>query len=67
MTVTEQIRIAMSIQESRRPDTDPGDVDISVQDDSAACCVVQNNAVRGFGGTVEDAVEMFYQWVVDGE
>lgn len=67
MTVTEQIRIAMSIQDARRPDDDPGDVQITVQDDSALCCVLQHSMVRGVGESVEVAVEMFYQWVVQGE
>lgn len=66
-TVTDLIASAMDIQEKRRPDSDPGDVTIEIQDDMSLVTIFQRNWIRGFGDSVETAAQSFYDWVERGE
>jgi hypothetical protein len=60
MTATDWIRAAFGLQKEARP----GDVTISVQDDSMACMIFQNGRMVGMGSDIEEAAQNFYDEVL---
>lgn len=63
MTPDEIITEIFRIQEERRPDTDPGDIDISVQDDMPMVAIHQQSPEArpfgqlAFGESIQEALE----------
>lgn len=57
MTPDELVRAIFKLQEERHPDDDPGDLEISVQDDSALRAVIQNGQIIGAGASIQEALE----------
>lgn len=56
-TADSLIAALFAAQNQLRPDEDPGDVAIGVQDDMPLVTVVQRDTIIGFGGTVLEALE----------
>lgn len=79
MTPDELIAEIFRIQEERDPDADPGDIDITIQDDMPLVVVGQDRAfsitepidpVGGrketYGDSIQQALETLLQEVIDG-
>lgn len=45
------------LQNEAKPDDDPGDLTIDVQDDSAMTAVFQKGRVIAYGGSIQEALE----------
>lgn len=74
MTPDELVREIMRIQQERDPDGDPGDLEITVQDDSRLVTVYQphwaDTEIEGVltpGGSIQQALELHLEMVRDGE
>jgi hypothetical protein len=61
VTPDEIIAEIFRIQTERSPDTDPGDINIDIQDDSPATIVMQRGRnfppYLGIGGSIQEALE----------
>lgn len=56
-TPDELVAELFRLQNEKRPDDDPGDLTIDVQDDSAATFVYQRGHIVGNGGSIQQALE----------
>jgi len=58
----------MAFQEKQHPDDDPGDINVTWQDDSRlVTCSQDGRDMLGFGGTADEAVDNFMTLVLEAE
>jgi predicted PolB exonuclease-like 3'-5' exonuclease len=71
MTPDELVAEIFRIQEERDPDSDPGDMDITIQDDMPLV-IVRQQRIRldmtggSYGDSIQDALENYLKEVIDG-